>query len=193
MGTERQIAFMKKLTVEKLATNAAGDADPEGRTVADILALLGDEGVAQYWDAIAAKSVKDVSVLIDRLMAAPSKQKQAARPNGRGAQTDVPQGHYAVPSLTGNNDLDFVRVDRPTEGRWEGYTFVKRIIGGHPDVAIRGKQAQDLLAAIAEFGVKRAAETYAHEFGRCYVCNRTLTDETSRALGIGPDCRARVA
>lgn len=36
-----------------------------------------------------------------------------------------------------------------------------------------------------------AALLYATELGRCCRCNRTLTDETSRALGIGPDCRNR--
>lgn len=30
---------------------------------------------------------------------------------------------------------------------------------------------------------------FGREIGRCYVCNRTLTDETSRSLGIGPVCR----
>lgn len=34
-----------------------------------------------------------------------------------------------------------------------------------------------------------AALLYATELGQCSRCARTLTDETSRALGIGPDCR----
>lgn len=104
---------------------------------------------------------------------------------------DVPAGHYATPSRTGNNDLDFWRVDRPTEGRWAGRTFVKRMIGGHPDTPVRGSEAHAALAAIADYGIERSATLYGTEIGRCYVCNRTLTDETSRALGIGPDCRGR--
>lgn len=34
-----------------------------------------------------------------------------------------------------------------------------------------------------------AGPRFGREIGRCYVCGRTLTDETSRQLGIGPVCR----
>jgi len=33
-----------------------------------------------------------------------------------------------------------------------------------------------------------AGKLYARSFGRCYVCNRPLTDPHSTAAGIGPDC-----
>src|SRR6266852_5925128 len=46
----------------------------------------------------------------------------------------IPQGHYATASLTGHNDLDFWRVDRPDKGKWTGGLFVKRVIGGRPSV-----------------------------------------------------------
>lgn len=36
---------------------------------------------------------------------------------------------------------------------------------------------------------KAAGERFGQEIGICYVCGRTLTDETSRMLGIGPVCR----
>ena len=37
-----------------------------------------------------------------------------------------------------------------------------------------------------------AAEVrYGTKLGKCYRCGRTLTDETSRDLGIGPDCRSK--
>lgn len=103
---------------------------------------------------------------------------------------DVPEGHYAYPS-SGSNDLSFVRVDRPTEGRWAGRTFVKQVIGGHPDAPVARANVASVLASIVEFGVDLAAQTYGQEIGRCYRCNRHLTDETSRQLGIGPDCRSR--
>jgi len=32
---------------------------------------------------------------------------------------------------------------------------------------------------------------YGTELGECGVCGRTLTDEKSRAYGIGPVCRER--
>jgi Family of unknown function (DUF6011) len=104
---------------------------------------------------------------------------------------EVPEGYYAVPSRTGNNDLDFFSVDRPSEGRWAGYVFVKRVIGGHVDTPVRGSEARLALEAIIEFGIEEAGVLYGREIGRCYVCNRTLTDDLSREMGIGPVCRDR--
>lgn len=34
-----------------------------------------------------------------------------------------------------------------------------------------------------------AGPRFGREIGKCYVCGRTLTDQTSRELGIGPVCR----
>lgn len=107
------------------------------------------------------------------------------------ALPDVPSGHYAVPSLTGNNDLDFFRVDRPEEGQWAGRTFVKRVIGGRPYSSVRGKTAREALEAILEFGIDEAGILYGSTLGQCSECNRHLTDELSRALGIGPECRTK--
>lgn len=104
---------------------------------------------------------------------------------------EVPEGFYAVTSRTGNNDLDFFSVDRPSEGRWAGYVFVKRVIGGHEDTPVRGAEARQALEAIASAGISESQALYGIEIGRCGVCNRHLTDEVSRSLGIGPTCRGR--
>jgi hypothetical protein len=37
--------------------------------------------------------------------------------------------------------------------------------------------------------VEASQKLFAQELGQCYRCGRTLTDETSRKLGIGPICR----
>jgi hypothetical protein len=103
----------------------------------------------------------------------------------------IPPGHYAIDSLTGNNDTDFFRVDRPTEGRWAGRTFTKRVIGGKPDSPVRGKTAHAALEAILAADPAKAAKRYADEIGRCSRCNRHLTDETSRQFGMGPECRSK--
>jgi len=104
-------------------------------------------------------------------------------------EPDVPAGHYAIPSATGTNDLDFYRVDRPTEGRWEGYVFVRRVIGGRSDQRIRRSEATAVLQRIADTGAERSMRWYGQEIGRCGRCNRHLTDEDSRAYGLGPTCR----
>lgn len=104
---------------------------------------------------------------------------------------DVPAGHYAIPSLTGNNDLDFFRVDRPMEGTWSGATFVKRVIGGRPDSRARGARTiQKILQAILDADPAKAMALYGQELGQCGKCNRHLTDEESRKFGIGPTCRS---
>jgi len=113
------------------------------------------------------------------------------RQTQRGPLPDVPEGHYAIPSLTGNNDLDFFRVDRPDEGTWKGKTYIKRVIGGKPDKNIRFSQYRPVLEAIVAFGIDHSGATYGREIGRCRHCNRHLTDDESRARGSGPDCFAQ--
>lgn len=108
----------------------------------------------------------------------------------RTALPDVPEGHYAIKS-TGSNDLAFYRVDRPTDGEYAGRVFVKSIVGGHPDRNVRRDAVAGILARIAEAGVEESARRYGQEIGRCCRCNRTLTDDESRAAGIGPECRRR--
>lgn len=100
----------------------------------------------------------------------------------------VPQGHYAVACKTGNNDLDFFSVDKPDQGRWKGYTFVKRIIGGRPSVPVRGITAQRALQDITDMGVEKSALLCAQSLGQCSACYRHLTKKASRTLGYGPDC-----
>lgn len=98
----------------------------------------------------------------------------------------VPAGHYAIAS-EGDNDLLFVRVDRN-----EGYPVrVKMIVGGHPEMTLAKNRVTGILARIAEAGVAEAAKLYGNEIGRCCRCNRTLTDATSRAAGIGPECATK--
>lgn len=101
---------------------------------------------------------------------------------------DVPPGYYAVPSLSGNNDLDFFVIEEG-KGRWEGHLFVNRIVGGHPDAPVPRSQRAAVKKAIVAITPEAAAIRYGQEIGRCYKCNRHLTDELSRQLGIGPVCR----
>lgn len=109
-----------------------------------------------------------------------------------GGLPDVPAGHYAIASR-GDNDLLFVRVDRPTDGQWAGRTFIKMIVGGKPDAPIRDRaQVRSILERIIEAGPAEAGALYGQEIGRCCRCNRTLTDKVSRELGIGPECRRKM-
>lgn len=117
---------------------------------------------------------------------APSSSKAGA------AQPKVPAGRYATASATGHNDLDFWKVTCPTEGKWAGYTFVDRIIGGHEDTPVRGATAKAALAAIQAAGVEASGLLYAQESSNCRLCGRHLTVETSRHQGYGPECVKKV-
>lgn len=103
------------------------------------------------------------------------------------AEKKIPEVRVAIESLTGNNDLDFFRV------RWDRKKFdiprVLRVIGGQGDVVVNLTVAHAVLEALLFVDAKAAVTRYGQELGHCGSCGRHLTDETSRAIGIGPECR----
>jgi hypothetical protein len=105
--------------------------------------------------------------------------------------SEIPRGHYATKSLTGNNDYDFWRVDRPEQGNYAGRTFVKRIVGGKPDFNVSKAVRIAALEAILREGIEETGFRYGQELGACRHCNRHLTDELSRSLSAGPECRSK--
>jgi hypothetical protein len=165
-ATERQVAYATSLLLELAALGVTGYAEVDLDTI----------------------SRNDISRLID---IAKADLATARRLRAKTVPASVPAGHYATASRTGNNDLDFWTVDCPTEGKWAGYTFVSRVIGGHEDQRVRGAEAAKALAAIEAAGPEEAAKAYGRAIGRCGRCNRHLTDETSRALGLGPECASK--
>lgn len=109
---------------------------------------------------------------------------------------DVPAGRYAI---TGQDDsTDFYKVDRPEEGKWAGYTFVKLLVasGGFGDdlseQRVSFAQIRSVLERILEDGPEKAMKRYGHELGECGHCGRTLTNPESIELGIGPVCAGKM-
>lgn len=81
----------------------------------------------------------------------------------------------------------FFRVDVPQRGAWMGCVFVKEQAGDDfHKVKGAAREEQVVRALLAD--VRRALKLYGLELGACGICGRTLTDEDSRALGIGPIC-----
>jgi hypothetical protein len=101
---------------------------------------------------------------------------------------EVPPGYYAIPSVTGTNDLGFYRVKVKTRGIWEGRTFVDEVIGGHPEDKVLGPMVKKVLEAIVAFGIEDAGILYGHTIKQCYNCNRRLTKKASRILKLGRHC-----
>ncbi len=105
----------------------------------------------------------------------------------------IPAGYYATPSGTGSNDLDFWRVDVPAKGKWAGFSFAKRILGGGSGSEMRtidldNIQQRKALLAIRSAGTDKAGDAFAAAIGRCRKCGLVLTDDESRSRGYGPTC-----
>lgn len=168
-ATEKQLAFIGRLIVERL----------EGAYLADAHAILArgiNSRLASAW--------------IDTLLAMPKAAKtEAPAAKVAAPSVDVPAGRYAVEN--GEGILRFYRVDRPTEGRWAGRVFVN-VYASDETYPVRGEAGREVLAAIAAAGTREASLRYGVEIGACGICGRTLTDEESRARGIGPVCADKV-
>jgi len=110
-----------------------------------------------------------------------------------GDLSQIPVGYYATPSRTGSNDVDFWKVEREDSGKWAGFTFAKRVLGGGSSgqtrvTRIHMSEQRSALAAIAKHGVEESRMLYAATMKRCTDCNRELTDDLSRARGKGEWC-----
>lgn len=102
---------------------------------------------------------------------------------------EVPSGRYAVPGEDGV--LRFYRVDNVTEGRWAGRTFVK-VMASHNEFPVRTMATRRAVLTEIAKDPKAAMLRYGREIGVCGHCGRTLTNEDSRAAGIGPVCAGKM-
>lgn len=168
-------------------SNANCASDKQLAWVADLLRTrqAPEAWVAKASGMLAGGMTKtQASAIITAFKDLPRQASQAPAPQASQPGTDVPAGRYAVDTEEGH--LGFYRVDRPTEGRWAGYTFVKVQASDelHP---VRGQAAKAILAKIA-VDPQAAMLRYGQEIGSCGHCGRTLTNEASRERGIGPVC-----
>jgi len=99
---------------------------------------------------------------------------------------DVPDGYYAVATEAG--PLGFYRVST-----WKDSGNRKVQVQASDELhPVKGRAVADsILAKVREITPPVAGKTYADHLGNCWRCGRTLTDETSRAMGIGPVCASR--
>lgn len=106
----------------------------------------------------------------------------AAKSNAPAAE--VEDGRYAVEEdgvlkffkVKNGNRAGFVFLDIQASDDWHSIRDLGRIR------RIVALIAQDANAAMIRYG---------HELGECGRCGRTLTDEASRAAGIGPVCASK--
>ena len=104
-------------------------------------------------------------------------------------EDDVPEGRYAIVDEDGV--LKFFVVDRPSEGKWAGWVFLK--IQASDDLyPIKDPARKEFIYKAIAHSPREASMRYGRELGHCGVCGRTLTDPNSIALGIGPVCAGRM-
>lgn len=107
----------------------------------------------------------------------------ARKPSGKAV------GYFAInmPDGMGGAPVKFYRVTRVTNGR----TFLDAQASDDYH-GVRTAQANELVLGRILADPAKAAQLYASSLGRFYRCGRTLTDETSRSVGMGPECRSKL-
>jgi len=161
LASPKQVSFLRSLYVERDVTGID----------------------APDWDALTANrahNLIDVLVTRPKLHAAPAPVVEVA---------PFPAGFYAVSVPGDAQELAFFELDIPTEGRWAGRVFLSQLASDER-YPVRGARRTTVMALIAE-DYKAAGARFGQTIGRCCRCHRTLTDEASRAAGIGPDCAGR--
>lgn len=103
----------------------------------------------------------------------------------------IRDGRYALYNAN-TEKWHFFRVDMPATGKWKGYTFLKEQHGDNYSQIRDRALREQILAAIEREGVHKCLALYGQHLGICCLCGRSLTDEISRAKGIGPECIKKV-
>ena len=166
-------------------------ADELGERLNQALAHCIADAAPEMAYAWAPFTRKGASALIDWLKSLRTADKHDVAQRQQAGAEGVPAGRYALDTqVHAVNGTAFYKVDRPETGRWAGYVFVKQIIGSD-EQKLSMKQGRAILARIAAVGAEAASARYGHEIGECGICGRQLTNDESRARGIGPVCAAK--
>lgn len=121
------------------------------------------------------------------------RQQQAQRPQQRQDSPKVPDGRYAIArtaelaNLPGDSKTLFVKVNTGKHGKWAGFLFVD-LESGDNHVPVKDRTLKAAVLRAIAVNPLEASMRYGREVGRCGVCRIKLTDDDSRAMGIGPDC-----
>lgn len=176
-ATEKQAKFALSIAVNRQL--------PNGATV-ESLAVRLEQGFAKA----------AISQFIDRYRNLPEREATAAQvraghgetaPVSAPADPEVPAGRYAI-VVDGVTKFYRVTVGR-AGSKWAGRRFVEAQASDemHP---VRNPTARTAILKAIEAD-EMSERRYGIELGVCGRCGRTLTDEESRAYGIGPVCRGK--
>lgn len=177
----------------------------------DVAHFLSAEASHKLWNFLKGKALtsREASMVIDELKGAPRKANAPVSPAPAGAGTaegspavagytakvrklrdQVPDGRYAVnvPGF-GQDKLQFFRISTGKTGFTRVGLYSSDMLN-----PVQWSQYAKVLEAIAQAGAAEAGKVYAEKIGKCYKCNRQLTDEHNayKVFGLGPDCGPKV-
>jgi hypothetical protein len=160
---------------------------PEGRTAESVLVRL-EQGFAKSAGSQFITQYKDLPRITPAMVeavapGAVAKEFQNAMSVVKTCP-EVADGRYAVEH---EGTLKFFKVKN---GRKPGYVFLD-VQASDDWHSIRTPRRIDEILGLIVADELTAARRYGMELGQCSRCGRTLTDETSRAYGIGPECRKK--
>lgn len=128
-------------------------------------------------------SKKAASALIDAMLDLPFVKREVPAEE---KFEDIPDGRYALDNSSGKGDTVFYKVwTRRNESRGVALQVSDDFI------PVRRSDVAGVLKRIQK-DVRGSLARYGQEIGACGICGRTLTDETSREMGIGPVCRTKI-
>lgn len=160
-----------------------------GVTYGDVAATFSDTG-AEPKDYTAADYRRDANLAAATGTVNPRYAGvRAAREEAKKVLATLVPGHdkFRVAVQLPGDKLRFFQLDMPLKGKWAGCLFMKEQASDElyrvRDI-VREEAVLNAVIADAQGALKR----YGLELGSCGMCGRTLTDEASRALGIGPVC-----
>jgi len=165
--SDAQVALISKLVLEINAQDAN-----LGEQAASYTGRMDREG---------AWTRQNTSRWIGNLIVKVRELKAATAP---ATQAEVKDGRYAVEE---DGVLKFFKV---TNGRKAGFVFLD-VQASDEWHAIRNVTRIRAIIALIAVDQHAAMVRYGHELGECGRCGRTLTDEASRAAGIGPICAGK--
>jgi len=176
-ASEPQLAWAKKLRegkdLSKLAPNQ--------------VKWLMEADFDTYPSELPKKRLGDV---IEKLVSLPWKKRTAQQSDDLGVGLErLPDGRYGVENVPGHkNQVSFFRYRTPKNGDWAGYQFCDQIVGHGKRFPVKGEARTKVTELIRKQGVVECLQRFGKEFNHCGRCGRELTDDLSRARGIGPDC-----
>lgn len=159
---------------------------------------LSDEQRARLLSSLPSLDKRSITSIIEWLIGLPWMQKtwvprSAVRPYVPSTvppKIKIDQGHYAAVDPL-DSTLKFYQVRVPKQGKWMGYVFLSQVSGDN-HIPMRNKADRDRIFAEILKNPLEALKRYGKELGHCGHCRKQLTDEESRAFGIGPVCRGKL-